>query len=143
MKGQAVFEFVVAAVIFFAIVFYMITFLDFNVLTYSEQSRLNNLEAKALEMSEYLVHVELAREWPVLSYSSIDGLNQSCNSDYTGVLDRFDTGGNEIKIQVSEGGLLLADCEEGMAVPDIQKAEVERFAVSENSSIINVRVVIW
>jgi hypothetical protein len=142
-KGQAVFEFIVAAVLFFAIIFYIINFLDANVSTYSAGSQLNSLETKAMEISEYLVHVNLTKDWPVLSYGEIDHLNDVCNNDYTGTLEKFDIGDDRLKMQIYEGSNILLECEQGKTVPDIQKAEVERFALSENNNFLNIKVIVW
>lgn len=142
-RGQAVFEFIIAAVLFFAIIFYIINFLDTNMSNYSAGSQFNVLESKSAEISEYLVHVNLTNEWPILSYANIANLDWSCNDDYSGLLNRFDLGENRFKLQVNEGPKLLLDCERSKTVPDIQKAEIERYALSENNTILNIRVVVW
>jgi len=142
-KGQAVFEFMVAAVLFFAIIFYILTFLDSSVSTYSAGSQANSLEVKAVEMSEYLMHVNLTKKWPVLSYDLISELDYACNDDYAGLLVRFDAGTKKFKLQVREGAELLLDCERTKTEPDVQKAVIERFALSENNTILNMRVVVW
>jgi hypothetical protein len=142
-KGQAVFEFIVAAILFFAIIFYIITFLDSSISNYSAGSQANSLEAKAMEVSEYLVHVNLTGGWPVISYDSINRLDDACNDDYTGMLDRFDAGNKRVKLQINDGANMLLDCERARMVPETQRAEVERFALSEDNTILNIRVIVW
>lgn len=142
-SGQAVFEFIIAAVLFFAIIFYIINYLDTSVNNYSAGSQFNLLEAKTAEISEYLVYVNLTEEWPLLSYSAIADLEWSCNDDYPGLLKRFDLGDKKVKLQIHEGPELLLDCERARAVPDMERAEIERFALSENNTILSIRVVVW
>jgi len=142
-KGQAVFEFIVVAILFFSIVFYVIIFLDNSVSNYSAGSQFNSLEAKAMEISEYLVHVNLTKKWPVISYESVNQLDEACNDDYIGLLGRFDAGNKRVKLQVNDGAEVLLDCERTKTVPDIRRAEVERFALSENNTILNIRVIVW
>ena len=142
-KGQAVFEFIIAAVLFFGIVFYVLIFLDSNVSSYSAGSQINSLETKAVEISEYLVHINLTKEWPVLSYNMISDLDWSCNDNYARLLNRFGLDGKKVKLQVREGPVLLLDCERAITEPDIRKGEIERFALSENNTILNIRIVVW
>jgi len=143
MKGQAVFEFVVAAVLFFGIIFYVINFLSTSFYAHELQSHANNMESNSLEIAEFLVHIKLAKEWPVLSYDSIDDFNGTCNNDYVGVLEKFDLGENKLKIKINEGGRVLLDCLDDMTVPDTNRAEAERYALSEKNKIISVQVVVW
>jgi hypothetical protein len=142
-SGQAVFEFIIAAVLFFAVIFYIINYLDTSVTNYSAGSQFNLLEAKTAEISEYLVYVNLTEEWPLLSYTNIADLDWACNDDYSGLLKRFDLGERKFKLQVNEGPKLLLDCERTRVVPDKERAEIERFALSENNTILSVRVVVW
>jgi len=142
-SGQAVFEFVVVAVLFFGIIFYIIFFLDSSVSHYSAGSQYNDLEVKAMEISEYLVHVNLSEHWPMLSYDLIKHLDTECNKNYVGILKRFDAGDKKVKLLINEGDKLLLDCDRTKTVPDIQKVGAERFALSENNTILNIRVIVW
>lgn len=143
MKGQAVFEFVVAVILFLGIIFYVINFLNSSVSNYSDESRLNTLEVKALEISEYLMHIGFTDDWPILSYQKLRDFNDTCNNDYAGTLERLDLEGSKLKLEANESSTVLLDCEQNVAVPDIQKAEVQRLALSPQHNIINVRVVVW
>ncbi len=148
MKGQAVFEFVVAAVLFFAIVFYMINFLNVSVSAYGLTSRLNDMESRAVGISDYLVRVNLTKKWPVLSYDRIKHLNDVCNQgidNYFKLAALFDVDtsrGGGMKIRINNGTDIL-DCSDEVPVKGLQRAEIKRFALSENNKILNISVMVW
>lgn len=156
MKGQAVFEFIVAAVLFFALVFYVLNFMNMTVSGYSRDARLSQLESRALAVSDYLVHVNLTKEWPVLSYEKMAQFDSTCNDEdkYVKMLEKYDMYTSSIpgtdiviagrmKVRAGEKGRKLIDCKQGTAPPEVQRAEAERYALSENGSLVNISVVVW
>ena len=42
-----------------------------------------------------------------------------------------------------EGSKEIGDCLQGTSIPEFTRASVDRFAVSENNTILNVQVVVW
>ena len=163
-----VFEFVVAAIIFFAIVLYTINYLNSSVSAFSGDSYTNNLEMKAIQISEVLVHnrglwdgsapkiVGLSREWPVLDSEKIQELNVFCNDptnpdNYAYLLENLGLkenrfGGTQtyrIKIVINERGnpAALLDC--GPTPPEKRRVAVERFALSGGNKILSVNVWLW
>ncbi len=155
-SGQATFEFILAAVFFFMLLIYAVTFMNTTVAQYSMESRNSELEARAAEISDYLVHINLTSDWPVLSYSRISSFHTACNNNYDRFVGFFDlldntagvdAGRGNFKVMINEtapgGNVVLADCRQGTEAPEIERAEVERFAVSESNNVINVKVVTW
>lgn len=159
-KGQAVFEFVIAAVLFFGIIFYVISFLNINMTTYSYQSRKSELESRAAGISEYLLYFNLTDEWPILSYQKIKEFQEFCNSpinnmyNYNKLLRDFDMFTSRmpgttniyqgrVKILLIENGAKLIDCDESVDMPTSDNTVIERYALSENNTIMQLRVIAW
>jgi len=145
MKGQAVFEFVVAAMLFFVIIFYMLSFLSTTVSSYRSGFGINRLEAKAIDVSDALVRINLTEKYPVLSYGRIGYLDGYCahGDNYVRLLSRFGiywTGGG-MRISVKEGRKTILDC--GDFPPDAYTATVDRYMLSENNTLLGVGVVVW
>ncbi len=157
MKGQAVFEFVIAAILFFAIVFYIFNQVNGTVYAYQNERNINSLEAAAMRISELLVHTKgvwssgiplspgLEEDWPVLNTTKILRLNSSCNSDYEGLARMLgiDPERNSLDIIITEfNGNVLADCPK--TLPDgIPYAHARRTALSESKSLLRVDVFVW
>ena len=86
-KGQAIFEFVVATVLFIGIVFYIISVLNSTMSTYMGSNYVNHLNEEAQRVSEILVRSPgvwdggtpkspgIALEWPVMDDSKIKYLD--------------------------------------------------------------------
>lgn len=102
-KGQMIFEFVVAAVLFFGIVLYIMSYLSASMATFTEDFYVNSLHSKAMVASELMVRsqgnwsgstpvsVGLAGTYPVLDSAKMSGLQSYCSaqSGYLDVLDRL------------------------------------------------------
>ena len=159
MKGQLVFEFVIAAMFFLAMIMYTINYLNNTVFLYSSDYYANTLESKAWQVSEILMRnrgvwsgdppnmvpsvIGLAGDWPVINESKILSLNQFCvnyRSDLMNLLD-IDPELHGIRIEINESGSILAAC--GSLPEGIQNAEVTRFGVSESGKLLRVRVWYW
>ena len=90
-KGQAVFEFVISTILFFAVIFYVLNFLNVTIFTFNSEYTNAILESKSLQISELLVKdkglwdsgepsiVGLASEWPVLEEGKITDFINYCN----------------------------------------------------------------
>ncbi len=157
MKGQLVFEFLVAVLVFFGIVFYVINYLSWTVSGYSNDFSAENMESEASQIGELLVLnkgswsggvpivVGLAQEWPVLNSTKISWLNASCNSDYGGFVKKLDVHPKyRMKITIRNETAFLADCRWSQAISgNVTKAETKRYALSESGSVLAVYVTIW
>jgi hypothetical protein len=89
MKGQLVFEFVIAAFILFAIVIYSINYMAISMNRYHERFLSNFLESRSLQISEVLMNDPvngLVSRWPLLDMQKMDDFNRSCYTD-DGYLD--------------------------------------------------------
>ncbi len=156
-KAQLVFEFVVAVLVFFGIVFYVINYLSWTVVGYSSSFSAENMESEASQIGEMLVLnkgkwsggeptvVGLAQEWPVMNSTKISWLNTSCNNDYAGFMGKLDVHPRyKMKITIRNETSFLADCRWGLAMPDnVTKAETKRYAISESGNLLTVYVGIW
>jgi hypothetical protein len=85
MKGQMVFEFVIASLILFSIIFYTLSFLasDFGMRHGSFVS--DRLESNAIRVSNILLGTHengIVGDWPVLDQASIDAFGTKCNDEY-------------------------------------------------------------
>lgn len=162
MKGQLVFEFLVAVMVFFGIVLYSLNYLSWTVSGYSSGLSMENMESKASQIGEVLVMNEgkwaggnpvvmgLAKDWPVLNSTKISWLNSSCNNDYGRFSDKLGMQPkHRVKITISEtqadGTVLVrAECMWGQAVPGyVNKAEAKRYALSESGNVLTVYVLVW
>jgi hypothetical protein len=161
MKGQMIFEFVVAAMLFFAIIFYVMGFLGSSVDAFSSGHHENFMQNKAIQISELLVRnpgvwssgvpttVGLAKDWPVISANKTRWFDSYCDTDYEGLLDMLDV--FEViesnitryyNLNVRVGGRQNMTC--GPPVPDRGEVyRMQRFALAEDSSVLNLTVSVW
>jgi hypothetical protein len=158
MKGQSVLEFIVAALFFFAIIFYTLNYLNVAVWTFDRDHHANLLDSRSTQISEILVtssgvwdsetpkSLGVAEEWPVLNKTKISWLNKSCYSDYNGLLRvlGIDPDANSLDIDIIEEGnpTGLVQCEK--SPPDgVQSASTRRTAISDSGSMLKIEVVFW
>jgi len=159
-KGQLVFEFLIAAVFFFYIVFYVINYLNTTALVFENDFYMNSLEFKALQTSELLLHSKgtwngtvpkalgLVEDWPVLSSTKIQNMNAYCNSNYTDLLEKLDVNsslGHGIKIEINKSDVNLLECgylPEGTGWRFVS-ANIERFALSDSDEVLTLSVWAW
>jgi len=98
-KGQMVFEFTIAALMFFGIMFFIISYLNQSVRNYSSDAYTEVLQGKAFQISDVLVKNPgiwvgdpgepmvpgVEAEWPVLNSTKMAWLNVFCTKpDGTG-----------------------------------------------------------
>ena len=162
MKGQLVFEFVIATLFFLAIVMYTISYLNTTVFAFSENHYSSMLENKAWQISETLVtgrgiwsgspmvpeELGLAEDWPVLNSSKMDRLNTWCGtrlSEMAALLDvdpEFHGTSIEIYRKTTTGEENVLRC--GSLPTRIPNAMVTRFGVRDtDSSLLKVMVWYW
>jgi hypothetical protein len=163
-KGQLVFEFIIAMVIFFGIIIYALNYLGLTMVGYSSDSSAENMESEASQIGELLVlnrgnwsggnpiTVGLAQEWPVLNSTKISWLNSSCNSPsgYDSLMEMLDLPPkHRLKLTITEtlpsGAVSVkADCMWGLPISsNAAKAEVRRYALSEAGNVLAVYVGVW
>lgn len=157
-KGQLVFEFVVAAIFFFYIVFYVINYLNTTAMVFSSDFYTNSLEFKSIEISELLLHnrgvwngtvpemLGLVDRWPVLNSTKIQYMDSYCSSpiNYENMLRKFDinssTGhGMKIELNDTNGNIMLC----GYLPDGFINAKTERFAISDAGKYLTMTVWAW
>jgi len=92
LKGQMVFEFIVATIVFIMIVFAVVAMLNSTVSSFTGNYYRNHINEEAMRVSELLTHsagvwnadgtpvlIGLAVEWPVLDDTKIGYLSGYCN----------------------------------------------------------------
>jgi len=164
-----VFEFLISAVIFFAIIIYVLNYLNTNISIYSGDFYISDLEGRAVQVSELLIKTQgiwegnnpvspgLAIEYPLLNSTKMQYLNGSCGTEsgYIDLLEKLDLVEKpfliekpfyNIKIEINESGANLLDCSRP-SLPylpaGIPTSNVERFALSENNKTLKINVWIW
>ena len=162
MKGQLVFEFVIAALMLFAIIIYTINYLSINSNLYHERFLSNILESKAMQVSEILMNDPnngIIEQWPILDMVKMTSFENDCDTDYVGMLQDFSMIDNEPYTELhhmsvvvnSSDGTLYLDC--GRSPPSIpiiwyraaSKAMVTRFGYLPPpvDKIATVEVIVW
>lgn len=143
-------EFIIAAVIFFSILLYVIIHMNSGLSEYREDFYVNEIQSKAVQISDLLVHNEgigISGGYPVISGSRISSLDAVCRNDYSyaGLLETLDLKHRRIKIQVNESGtgIVLLDC--GPDMPEkATNAGMTRFGLLDttNEAVI-ISLWIW
>ena len=146
----------VAMVVFFGIVLYVLNSLNASVSGYSTDFLSETMESKANQIGELivlnkgnwsasggLVLAGVAEDWPVLNRTKIFWLNVSCNNDYPGFLSNLGLSSrNGLKVVINEtkpDGTVssLADCPAGRLV-NVKRAEAKRYALAPDVSSPNI-----
>ena len=162
LKGQMVFEFVVATILFIGIVFYVIATLNGTMSDFTGNYYRNRINEEAQRVSEILVHTRgvweygappvpkqpgLAAEWPVLDDMQIKYLSSYCENtenakklaSLLGLEGRWRAGG--MRIMLSNASQIIASCWTGD--PSGEQAYAERFAYTNESGTVKLGVYVW
>jgi hypothetical protein len=155
MKGQFVFEFIIAGVFFFAIVLYSINYLNINVSDFKADFHQNVLQAKAVQASEILMNDKASMglvDGIVFNDTKIQNFNSMyCDSgSYDSLVEDFHLydirsygvfpKDINIFVLIPTSGMIL-DC--GMPIPrGVEKAEITRFGLHKGEAAV-LGVVIW
>jgi hypothetical protein len=158
MKGQFIFEFLIAGLIFFTVVVYTISYLNVNVSDFKNKFYYNRLQSKAIQISEVLVGGESPLslvDGSGFSLARIQNFNNSyCRQaeDYTKLIDdlylkeRTSYGlslENDVKIHLSSPNeIKLLDCPGIISRSGSPRAEIERVGVLQGETI-KLRVIVW
>ena len=153
MKGQLVFEFVIAALILFFVVIYTINYVSDSMNLYHASFVSNYFESRSIQVSDVLLNDPvngIVREWPLLSMGKMSGLENLCDNDYYLVLERFDLDrkasyDRPLHLYVSVdsiNGTNYMVCG-SVPPPRTEKATTTRFGLLPSSDIARVEVTIW
>ena len=164
MKGQMVFEFIIATVLFFSIVFYVLNFLNTQTEIYSADYLTNELQSKGFQISEMLVHnqgiwyddgsasvIGLSNKWPILNSTKINMLEDYCLNHYDELLEKLDmematpygTRFMKIVIEINETGTENEIMKCGYEPQNITVVRVERYGITEEDKILRISVGVW
>jgi hypothetical protein len=164
LKGQLVFEFVIATLFFLAITMHTLNLLSYSVGSYSSDYRTNSMESRAWQVSEILVRkpgswsggdpnmvpssMGLASQWPELSMGKIRSLDNYCGnpSNWNRAMRLLNVGlpyeGISISIDEVVGGVDVnrLDC----GTTQSASAIITRYGISDESGgILKVSVTYW
>ena len=159
VKGQFVFEFLIAGVIFFAVVLYAMNFLSANVSEFHGKFYMDKLQSKALQISCILLNEKspmgVVESPHVFNMSKIDSFDDKYCGTTEGykslreVLDlteKTDYGERVHNINITlekASGVPLLSC--GYTAPGgVKKAEMQRFGIlNEDGSLVTLKMVVW
>jgi hypothetical protein len=158
MKGQAVLEFIIASVFFFAIIFYTLSYLNITVWTFDKDHYSNFLDSRSVQISEILITTSgvwesgvpksagLVGEYPVLDSTKISWLNNSCNLDYQNLMRILDIDPDlhSVDIDIMEEGNPAGLVQCSKTPPDgAEFATTRRTAISDSGKILKLEVTFW
>ena len=153
MKGQMIFEFMVAAVIFIGIVLYIIMYMSGSIGSFSSEAHSNFLETKAVQISELLVKSPgvwddgvpvqpgLALDWPVLDPVKVGDFQAYCQDEGNtddlqeklGLVERGAFFDRTYSTRIAGAGV---DCSTGTFSPEEpQGAYIRRYAVLDGETV--------
>ncbi len=154
MKGQLIFEFIIAGLIFFALILYTVNYLNASVSDFSGKFYQNRLQSKAVQMAEILVSGDSGlgiADDRVFIPAKIQQFNATYCSDanyrnlvkdfYLYEATAYGVSPNNAKISLSTDDGMLLDC--GMGMPrNVTKADIERIGLYQNR-IARLSVTVW
>jgi hypothetical protein len=153
MKGQVVFEFVIASLILFSVIVYTISFIagDFN--TRHGRFLSDRLESNAIRVSNLLLSnhkdIGIVEVWPQVNQGMINDLMDECN-DYPSLQESLGLREESpyvtyihFNITVADDSTTYVNC--GREPPEgIGKAVVTRYALSPSkNTIARIGVTVW
>ena len=155
MKGQLVLEFVVAAILLFGVIIYVMGNVMGNVERYNFQSAENTRMVMAFTISDLVLRdggvwsggvpvvVGVAEDWPVLSSVKMQDLEDYCNTDYEELRNMLGLGpDNGVAIFINETGVGgIMSC--GSPELDVKHSKITRFALTESGNIARIEIWVW
>jgi hypothetical protein len=155
MKGQLIFEFIIAGLIFFAIIIYTINYLNISTSDFKEKFSQSRLQSKAVQIAEILMSsksgLSMADDMK-FNLSKIQEFNNTyCPppGNYTKLAvdlylyekNEFGFFPNNAKIELFKNNAMVLDC--GPAIPrGLTKVEMTRVGLLQGE-IAKLRVVVW
>ncbi|MEE9323326.1 MAG: hypothetical protein V3U72_02150 [Candidatus Aenigmarchaeota archaeon] len=155
MKGQFIFEFLIAGLIFFTIVLYTISYLNMNVSDFRGKFYQSRLQSKAVQISKVLMSGESPlglvddSEFSQVKIQNFNNTYCTLGEKYKNLVDYLylyekTVHGffpNDIKIHLSKPGETLLDC--GPMIPmGITKGDVGRVGIFEGETV-KLNIVVW
>lgn len=155
MKGQLIFEFLIAGLIFFAVIIYTINYLNVSTSEFKEKFSQSRLQSKAVQIAEILMDSESGLSMAddlKFNLSKIQEFNNTyCppQGNYTKLAldlylyekNEFGLFANNAKIELFKNDAIVLDC--GPAIPrGLTKAEMVRVGLLQGE-IAKLRVVVW
>ncbi|MBI2675346.1 MAG: hypothetical protein HYX24_02725 [Candidatus Aenigmarchaeota archaeon] len=158
-KGQMLLEFVIAALIFFGILFFIISLLNTNVSRYSLSAVADSLESKAVRVSEMLLSEGmwdngtyspgLVAGRNVIDYGKLGRFRELCENNYTyvqlllGLTTQGMAGKNakDFYISIDDDRKNVMEC--GGKQRPATSANIRRYALSQNNTIVSLDIFVW
>jgi hypothetical protein len=160
LKGQMIFEFVVAAILFIGIVFYIMTVLNGSINSQVMGFQRNHLQSEALRVSEVLLHSPgvweegqmvspgIESSWPTIDDSKLAGLASYCADSanlarMTMLLGLGGTRGESerLLLRMSDAKSTFLNCGFGTQYGDMGYAQ--RIAFSPSHGPVRLEVYVW
>lgn len=162
-----VFEFVIAAVLLFGIIIYSISLMNTNVSQFRDDYHHNDLEMRATQISEMLVHnkgdysdpvvLGLSSGWSKLSLTQVNNLDVLCSNPpgYADLLESLNLleapylsgkSNLDFNITVQNRTDLLVSCGDPSTdrIPSNRYVgHSKRFIHSEDGSVVSIDVWVW
>ncbi len=152
-KGQVVFEFIIAALIVFSIIFYSINFISGDFGLRHNRFMSDRLESNALRVSDMLLSNHqngIIGTWPRLDAVKMAAFDAECDANYIDMLPKLGLKEGAPYVNYIQMNIQVADSSSyvtcGRTPPDeIGKATVTRYAVSPSPSneISTIVVTLW
>lgn len=151
-KAQLVFEFVVAVVLFIAIVLHIINILNINVSSTAESMMKDDLEYRAMQIADLLVRskgssnsigLASSRGWPYLNEAKLNNFRNECNkpNNLNSVYKKFDLKDRE-KARVFIN-TTFDEWECGPDAPNITKGYAKRYALYDTTASVVTTIEVW
>ena len=159
-KGQMIFEFIIASVLFFIILLSVLTSVNLQAGQYAAATAASGSEAAAIRISEQLRtsagvwdfsapsvrSIGFAKSAGVLEQRKLDTFVGICGTSYPLVLSLLDPGqqtyaSTHVKILVTNSTTTIVDC--GPAVSAEKPGFAERVALQENGALAKILVWVW
>ncbi len=155
MKGQLVLEFVVAAIILFGVILYVMGNVMASVDSRNAGSAQNTLMTRAFMISDAVfrgsgvwtgetpVMIGVSDDWPVLNSTKMQYLESYCSTDYQDLKYRLGLGpDNGVAMLVNETGMgEIMRC--GVPETGARYAKVTRFGITESNNVARIDVWVW
>ena len=156
-----VFEFIIAAILFFGIIIYTMTLINQNVTSFRDDSFHNDLELRSIQISEIILHHPWTSDvwgfsdgWMSINRSAPYQFGQEC-SNYAEILEMFNLNeapylsakpNHDLRILIKNSTDILLDCmDPGISSLPTNRyvAHTQRFSVLNDGSIVSVNVWVW
>jgi hypothetical protein len=155
MKGQLVLEFVVAAILLFGVITYVMGNVMTSAGSFNVQSAESTRTATAFAISDLILReggtwtggeplvVGVSDDWPVLNSTKLQDLEDYCGSDYEGLKYRLGLGPrNGMAILVNETGVgEIMQC--SSPETEVSHSKVTRFGLTEAGNIAKIEIWVW